>query len=405
MSKMNKTKVAIVKVENDDVESAVRKIIELLGGLEKFIGNASEVILKPNLLSAPKDPETRAKIRTDPRILDALSKMLGELKRNVVIGDTCGMGHSGGTREVLKHSGYLELGEKYDFVDVRSLAKNGPITVDVQGHRLTTVNISKDIVEAEAIINLPKMKTHSMTLYTGAIKNLFGTVVGEDKTRIHSLGATIHRFSQCLVDIYAFEKPRIKLNIMDAIIALEGSGPGAGGRAVRMNLLLASEDAVALDAVAFRLMGHNPKKVPATKFAAEQGLGLIEKNQIEVVGEKLEKHTRKFKLPISAALARIPFQKFSTITMRVPNYISGCTECGNCERACPEKVITLKKAKDGKIRPFINYKGCISCYTCLEVCPEACYKSKPKYLGKIIWISVIIAILIAVLATLLAIFL
>ena len=105
----------------------------------------------------------------------------------MIIGDSSAAGHDGGTREALQYSGYLEIGEQFEAVDVRSLEKNGPITVDVQGKKLRKVNIAKDIIEAEAIINVPKMKTHAMTLYTGAIKNLFGTITGGDKTRIHSL--------------------------------------------------------------------------------------------------------------------------------------------------------------------------------------------------------------------------
>ncbi|MBN1328655.1 MAG: DUF362 domain-containing protein [Candidatus Heimdallarchaeota archaeon] len=386
------SRVAIVKVENDDVEKAVREAVELLGGLQTFIADFSEVILKPNLLSAPDKKEDREKIRTDPRVLEALVKMLLELKKSVVIGDTCGSGHSGGTREVLKNSGYLELGEKYENVDVRSLELNGPITIDVQGKKLTTVNISKDIVEAQAVINVPKMKTHAMTLYTGSIKNLYGTICGGDKTRIHSLGASIQGFSQCLVDLYAYEKPKIKLNVMDAIVALEGMGPGASGKAVHMNLILASDDAVALDAVAFTLMGHEPSRVPTIKYAAEQNLGIMDLTQIEIIGEKIETHKKKFKLPRTAKMANIPFQKFTTVMLRVPKYVGTCNGCLNCVRGCPESVIKMTKTKTGKPKPVINYKGCISCFTCLEVCPEACYDARFKNLAKVIAVGLTVTL-------------
>jgi len=396
------SKVAIVKVENNDIEKAVKEAINLLGGLQTFFADFSEIILKPNLLSAPDKKEDRDKIRTDPRILEALIKMLLELKKSIVIGDTCGSGHSGGTREVLKNSGYLELGEKYEQVDVRSLELNGPITIDVKGKKLTSVNISKDIVESQAIINVPKMKTHAMTLYTGCIKNLFGTICGGDKTRIHSLGASIQGFSQCLVDLYAYEKPKVKLNVMDAIIALEGMGPGTSGNAVPMNLILASDDAVALDAVAFTLMGHEPSKVPTIKYAAEQNLGVMDLSQIEILGEKIETHKKKFKLPRTAKIAIIPFQRFTTITLSVPKYVGTCTECLNCVRGCPESVIKIVKTKSGKPKPVINYKGCISCFTCIEICPEACYNTRFKNLGKVIAIGLVVILGLAGLITTLA---
>lgn len=402
---MIKPKVAIVKVEKKDIEGAVRKAIQLLGGIELFISDVNEVLLKPNLLSAPKEKEIRDRIRTEPLVLEALTKILREAQKSVVIADSSSAGHFGGTRAVLKSSGYLEIGEKYEKVDVRSLEVNGPISVDVKGKKLGEANISKDFLEAQAVINVPKMKTHAMTVYTGAIKNLYGTISGGDKTRIHSLGANITGFSQCLVDIYAFEKEKIKLNVMDAIIAAEGMGPGAGSSPVEMNLILASDDALALDAVAFNLMGHNPKKVPTLKLAAEQGLGTININEIEILGEKIADHKRKFKLPKTTVLARIPFQKFSNIILKVPKYTSGCIGCRDCERACPEQVITIVRTKEGKPKPEIDYSGCISCFTCIEVCPEVCYSHKAANMQKTVLISVSIILLIAAIATILAIFL
>ncbi|NHJ38702.1 MAG: DUF362 domain-containing protein [Asgard group archaeon] len=392
-------KVAIIKVENENVEEAVRNAIELLGGINKFISDFDEILLKPNLLIAPEVKEIRDKIRTDPRVLDALCRIILEQDKKVIIGDSSAAGHDGGTREAIKFSGYLDISEKFDNVEVRSLEKNGPINVDVKGKKLRNVNISRDVFEAQAIINVPKMKTHSMTLYTGAIKNLFGTITGGDKTRIHSLGANIQGFSQCLVDIFAFEKQKIKLNVMDAIIALEGMGPGAGGKAVKMDLILASEDAVALDAVAFKLMGYKPEKVPATRYAAEQGLGEINLEKIEILGEKIKDHQRKFKLPKTAKIAIIPFQRFTNISLRTPKYKIGCTACHDCERACPEKVIRIIETKKGEQRPKINYSGCISCFTCIEICPEACYTHQFRNVRKTIIYGTVILFAIATIVT------
>jgi len=382
------SKVAIVYVEKSDVETAVRKAVNLLGGLEQFVSNEDVILLKPNLLIAPEKKEVRDKIRTDPRVLEALSKMLLELQKKVIIGDCSAAGHDGGTREAILQSEYLKISDKFEDVEIRSLEKNGPINVDVMGKKLRKVNIAKDIMDAKTIINVPKIKTHSMTLYTGAIKNLFGTITGADKTRIHSLGASIQGFSQCLVDLFAFEKHKIKLNVMDAIIALEGMGPGASGQAVEMNLVLASEDAVALDAVAFKLMGHDPKKVPATRYAAEQGLGEIDLTKIKILGEKIEDHQKKFKLPVTAKIAVIPFQRFSNISIRHPKYTSGCTGCQDCERACPEEVIKIVKDKKGENKPTIDFKGCISCFTCIEICPEACYTHQFRNVKKALAIGI-----------------
>ncbi len=381
---MNKSKVSIVKVENGDVQSAVKRAIELLGGLEQFVEHTDDVLLKPNLLSAPNNEAVKAKIRTDPRVVETLADMLVDLDKRILIGDSSGAGQSGGTRAAIERSGYLEIGEKSEKIQVRSLEEHGPTKIEINGKKLKTANISTEFLESKAVINIPKMKTHGLALYTGAIKNLYGTICGADKTRIHSLGATFTGFAQCLVDIYAYEKTRIKLNVMDAIIALEGMGPGAGGSPVEMNLILASADAVALDSVAFRIMGSDPKLVPTIRLAAEQGLGAMNLENIEIVGERIEDHKRKFKLPKVAFLGRIPFARFSNIIFEVPKYVEGCTGCRNCERACPEKVITITKNKKGQFIPKIDYNGCISCFTCIEICPEASYKTKNKNTLKIV---------------------
>ncbi len=394
------SRVAIVEIKDNDVEKAVREAIQLLGGLRQFIGKSEKVLLKPNMLSAPRDKTKREMIITSPIVLEVLSKMLLELKKSVVIGDNSGAGISGGTRSVLEQSGYLRLKAIDERIDVRSLVLNGPVVTDINGKKLKKANISKDFLEFECVINVPKMKTHGLTLYTGAIKNLFGTVCGDDKSRIHAMGATLEGFSQCLVDLFAFEKEKIKLNVMVATIAVEGMGPGASGKPVRMNLILASDDAVALDSVAITLMGSEPEKVPTIRLAAEQGLGEIELDNIEVLGEKIEDHKRKFKMPKTAALGKIPFARFTGLQTRVPLYKEGCIFCLNCERACPQAVIKIIKTKSGEPKPIINYKGCISCFTCIEICPEACYKTKLKHRGKFRAIGLSLLTIIALAITL-----
>ncbi|MHA1879621.1 MAG: DUF362 domain-containing protein [Candidatus Heimdallarchaeota archaeon] len=400
------SKVAIVKIENKQIELAVRKAIDLLGGITKFISNEERVLLKPNLLSAPENKEALEKIRTDPRVLEALIKLLMEKRSpKIMVGDCSGVGEKGGTKEAIRKSGYLVLEEKYQNVEVRSLEARGPVHVDINGKKLKSATVAKDVMETKAIINVPKMKTHSLTIFTGAVKNLFGTITGGDKTRIHSLGGTLNGFSQCLVDLYSFEKEKIKLNVMDANVALEGSGPGAAGKAVKMGLILASEDAVALDAVAVTLMGIAPEKVPTLRFAHEQGLGEIDIEKITILGEQIIDHKRKFKFPKSARIAFLPFQRFSKILQRYPKYKSGCINCQSCVKGCPEQVITIITNKKGEPQPRINLKGCIACYTCIEICPEACYGYESRTLRRVILIFSALLVVVAALITFLVLFL
>ncbi|MBN1330109.1 MAG: DUF362 domain-containing protein [Candidatus Heimdallarchaeota archaeon] len=399
---MKKTPVAIVKVENNDVEKAVRKAIDLLGGIKTILQPFDNVLLKPNLSLALDDPNMRNKVCTDPRVVEAVTKIIAEEGKKILIGDCSGANTIGGTHKALEKSGFMHLKELPD-VSIRSLEQNGFVAAEIHGKLLSNANISRDVLGAEAIINLPKMKTHGLTVISGAMKNLYGTIVGGDKTRIHGFATNSKDFSQCLVDLYRFIKPKIVLNIMDAIIAMEGLGPSISGKAVTMNLILASVDAVALDTVAFQLMGYNtPEIIPPIRLAREQGLGEGKLENIRIIGEAIAKHKRKFKLPPTTRFIHLSFMKFSKIISffaKAPKYTSGCIGCTTCVKSCPKGAIALKRTKKGLYKPSIDYNKCISCFACVELCPNGCFSTKSKYRSKIIWLSLLGALLLGAVIT------
>jgi Pyruvate/2-oxoacid:ferredoxin oxidoreductase delta subunit len=185
-----------------------------------------------------------------------------------------------------------------------------------------------------------------------------------------------------LVDIYAEVKPT--LTVIDGITALEGDGPGTGGKLRHPGLLLAGTDCVALDSVLALIMGLKPQDILTNREAAKRGLGIADISRIDIAGEKLEKLIEApFCLPATSITKRIPRPIINVAKKLIRFYPAvkqnKCILCQACVKACPMKVISVESN-----RITIKYHGCISCFCCHEVCPAAAMKVKKSILAKII---------------------
>jgi uncharacterized protein (DUF362 family)/Pyruvate/2-oxoacid:ferredoxin oxidoreductase delta subunit len=251
-----------------------------------------------------------------------------------------------------------------------------------EGRATQQLDALKVFVEADAIICLPKLKTHDLALLTGAVKNLFGTVPGIIKGTYHARFPAVDRFSAMLVDILVHYKP--VLTVMDAVVGMEGDGP-SGGEPRHIGLLLTSTDAVAVDVVASAIVGLDPRDVHTTRAAVRRGLTTGRVEDIELLGSALaEVSVRGFKLPRSGSqhLRMIPDIVPAWITEQLlarPRAGAKCTGCGICVENCPVQAITLVAG-----RTHTDYSRCIRCYCCNELCPENAVELDQPWLARLV---------------------
>lgn len=379
---MNKSKVAIVKCDSYDeskVYEAVKKGIELIGGIDQFVKSNEKILLKPNILIGDK-PEKNT--TTNPMVFKAVAKLVGAVTKNLTYGDSPGFGKPQGQAKKAHFEGIAEeLGIKFaDF-------ENGEEVHFKDSPFVKQFVIAKGVREADGIISISKMKTHGLTRITGAVKNQFGCVPGLLKAEYHVKMPNNIDFSKMLVALNLLLEPR--LYIMDGISAMEGNGPRSGDP-VNMGVLLFSSDPVALDAVFCKMIDINPEFIPTITAGKEYGLGTYINDEIEIAGEKLEPLIKKdykvVRKPVKPVTDTGIVSFFKNLLAPRPIIDKDkCIKCGVCVKVCPVKEKAVNWSNGDKTKPPVhNYKICIRCYCCQELCPERAISIKTPLLGKLL---------------------
>ena len=348
--------VACKEYDLDTVRQAVKACLEPLGGLRRFVRPGMRVLLKPNLLAAAE--EERA-VTTHPMVVRAVAELVQAAGGRVLIGDSPA-GPISGNAEVMRKSGMLAAAEACG-------ATLAPFeSVVWKQNQGADYFIARPVLEADLLINLPKIKTHSQTLYTGAVKNLFGVIPGERKMEVHIRAPGMQDFSRELVNLLELVVPA--LTIQDGINGQEGNGPGAGGTPHTYGCLAASTDPVALDTIISQAMGFEPGGVLHLTLAGARHLGASNPDKIRVVARAGVIDFGTLTLPASHWYMRIPAWMSAPIrgAIKLQPVVNAatCSGCGECAKSCPGQAITV-----GKPSRF-NLKKCVGCMCCAEVCPE-----------------------------------
>jgi len=277
---MIKSQVALIRCDTYDegeVYEAVRKGLELIGGVSHFVSSEESIVLKPNVLFGT-NPENC--VCTHPSVFKAVGKILREVGVNVLYGDSSAFG---ACKANMKRAGLKQAADEIGI----ELADFDHGRVVVHGEAMLNKRfvIANGVLDTDGLISLPKLKTHEFTTYTGAIKNQYGCIPGALKNQQHARFRSPQDFATMLVDLNMIVRPRFY--VMDAIMAMEGNGPRSGNPR-KLGVLLLSSDPVALDAVACRIINLDTALVPTFEPGEKSGLGTYREDCIEIIGAKVE---------------------------------------------------------------------------------------------------------------------
>ena len=385
---LSSTTVAVtrcVSYELGEVSRAVAEALSLLGGLEAFAREGQTVLLKPNLLSA-KAPDTAA--ATHPAVVEAVAREVLRIGATPVIGDSPPFRGQIALRyeHLLRVTGMRQAADRLG-IDTVSLDRPWR-EIEIGGKLFRKMPVAARFLDADVVISLPKLKTHELTAYTGAVKNVFGVVPGLKKSQLHLQAAEDPRqFAQMIVDIFGACRPT--LSIMDAVIGMEGQGPTVGAPK-EIGLILASADAVALDAVALEIVGIAPESVDTTRLAAEQGFGEARLERIEILGESLDGARVKGFVPsptVGGGMSQVPERWRPLLRNQfvpMPRVRADrCVGCGDCAAVCAIGAMTLADHR-GKRVARADQRTCIACYCCDEACPHGAIDVRKGWIGEIV---------------------
>lgn len=324
------------------------------------------VVLKPNLVMSSK-PE--AAIATHPALVAAVGRCVQKAGGEVVIAESPGGPYTpAAMKAVFRGCGYADMAREWGFT-LYTECKSREVSLPGAA-RCRRLSVVEPFLTRDYLIDLAKLKTHSMVGFSGAVKNLFGAVPGLQKPELHCRFPEKQPFSEMLVDLCDFLKP--DLCFTDGILAMEGNGP-TGGSPRQLGVLGASRSPYALDVCMASLVGLPPESVLMLREAHRRGLGPIAPQECQLVKEPVEALAQPDFLKARASstdfIDRLPrplrpaAKKIATPIPKIRR--AECVGCGKCAESCPQHTIALREGK-----AIINYKNCIRCFCCHEMCPK-----------------------------------
>ncbi len=361
--------VALVEAQRYDIDAlvaAMRRAIECAGfDLQSCRGR--RVLLKPNMLGAY--PPAMG-VTTHPAFVEAAVHLFQQAEATVGIGDSpnvvlppADVWETTGMNAVCRRTG----AEALSFESGGSVEREG-------------LRIARAPLDADLLVNLPKLKTHALTVLTAAVKNCFGCVAGMQKARHHREHAERTDFAELLVRIADVVNP--ELTLVDGVVAMEGDGP-SGGELVDLGVILAGTDVHAVDAAIAHLVGCPEEGVDTLAAAIRRGEW--RSKALALVGDPIEALAPKsFSLPATVVrgsrdwwIARFVLGRIWSGVSAQPRVAPArCRRCGLCAQSCPVDVIS---GGTGAEPAYIDEAGCIQCFCCHEICPHRAIDLQPSW--------------------------
>ena len=258
----------------DDVSEVVKEAVDNSG-----LHGKRKIFIKPNL----SHPEYLPGVVTSPELMQQLVGLLRDGNSEVIVGESNGFNYPCWT--AFDKTG-VEAAVKAAGGSVINLSEDKVVEVKFQGSTpLKRLFLPKTLLDADAVVDLPLMKTHEFMAFSGAIKNLFGCVPSNKRIYLHPY------LPEVLYRLYNLLRPQ--LTIMDARIGIEGNGP-TKGKPVKMGLMLSGSDALAVDVTAAKVMMLNWKETYLGYIADKTGL---REGDLSVEGLPIAMVEHKFEPP------------------------------------------------------------------------------------------------------------
>lgn len=292
-----KQRVSIVRVENCEIENAVRQSVDMAGGLAELVKPDSKVVIKPNLA---RMATSGSGVVTDARVTEAVTRLVLDLNpASVVIADGTAVGYDDGalsTEQVFDLSGTRAVAQSLG-VPCVNLNTDEPVALEVaQPRALDRVLVARTIVESDVVISVPVLKTHNRTNATISLKNMYGVLPGTEKRAGHMLG-----INNSLLDVISVVRPTY--TVIDAVTAMEGLWRTPEDARI-MGLIVAGRDALACDLIGCALMGMAPSEVFYLREMIGREGEIDGLSDVEVVGESVEDHAERFRPAFDAFMDR-----------------------------------------------------------------------------------------------------
>lgn len=363
--------------EEERVFETVKDAVRLAAGdISGVVSPGERILIKPNLLAGKP---ASAAVTTHPAVVRAVIRLVRDAGAVPVVGDSPGIGTA---TKIAEKCGVMEAcrTEGAEFIEFERLV----MVENPAGHTFKRLEVAREVLDVDGIINVAKLKTHAQMYLTLGVKNLFGCVPGKRKPQWHlSAGVDTSHFAGMLLDLHDMLAPR--LNVMDGIVGMEGNGPGSGTPRP-LGLVFASTDAVAMDAVITEALGARARDVPVLATAIGRGRPEAAYHRAEIAGEDLGSvRVRGFEFPPQIRLNFASYLPYfidrrlrKALTSRPHVDHSSCTLCNVCVEVCPATVMT----RSDRIR--IDYDACIRCYCCQEMCPQGAIESRQGWLKRLI---------------------
>jgi uncharacterized protein (DUF362 family) len=265
--------VIISEIESQNLAEKLEETLQKLNLKVK-----GKVLIKPNMCM----PEYVPGAVTSPKVIYHVVKLLRKTSEEVIVGESDGYNYS--CDLAFEKTGIREAAERAGGLIV-NLSRDKLVQVNLKGSRIRKLFLPKTLFEVDSVVDVPVMKTHEFTTYSGAVKNLFGLIPDRKRIFLHPY------INEVLFWLYMLTKP---VTIMDASTAMERNGP-TRGIPVKMNLILASKCPIALDIIATEIMGLDWKKISHLSYIVQKTK--MDIGEIKVVGYK-GAYLRKFATPV-----------------------------------------------------------------------------------------------------------